>query len=394
MITQEALMILENSVKFTKHVRRDFDKQYAVAGAKIGTTLNIRKPVRYTRTTGQGLALQDVTETSVPLSLTTQYQRAFTFSSADLALSVDDFSNRFVKPALASMANDIDYDGLQLYKTIAGLVGTAGSVPTDLSTYLSSRVVLANNAAPMDDELSLVIDPNMEANIVNALKGLFQDSTEVARQYKDGTMGRTIGYRWTMDQNVANHTFGTSTGVPTLNGVPANGATSLVTTGWTASTDTVNQGDVFTIAGVYAVNPQNRQSTGSLAQFVCTAGQTASGASAMTIPISPAIYSSGPFQNVNAMPTTSAAINLVNANGTASHQGLAFHKEAFAFACADLPLPGGVDMAARKSDDQLGMSIRLIRDYDINMDRIVTRADLLGGWGTLYQELACRIASS
>ena len=392
-ITVEALRILENNLRFTKFVRRDFDSKYGVEGAKIGDTLNVRKPVRYVNTTGQGLQLQDATETSVPLTLATQYQRAFAFTSKDLALSIDEFGNRFVKPALASMANQIDFDGLKLYQTVAGVVGTPGVVPNALSTYLAARVKLANNAAPMDDELSFVLDPNMEASIVDVLKGLFQSSTDIARQYKEGTMGSTIGFKWSMDQNVWNHTIGTYTGVPLVNGATVSGATSLVTDGWTAAADNLNQGDVFTIAGVNLVNPQSRQSTGQLAQFVVTAGQTSSGGN-MTIPFSPAMVSSGPFQNIDALPANNAPLTIFGATATATHQGLAFHKDAFAFACADLPLPNGVDMAGRKSDDQLGMSIRLIRAYDINTDRFPLRCDLLGGWGTLYQELACRIASS
>jgi len=192
MITEEALMVLENNLTFTKQVTREYDDRFGVSGAKIGTVLNIRLPVQYVYSQGQGLILQDATETSVPLSLTTQYQRSFIFSSQDLALSIDDFSERFVHPAVANMANQIDGDGLALWSSVNQVVGTPGSAPTDLGVYLNSKEALANSACPMDETLALVIDPRSEAAIVNSLKGLFQDSTEVARQYKQGTMGRTM----------------------------------------------------------------------------------------------------------------------------------------------------------------------------------------------------------
>lgn len=393
MITREALRVLENNLRFAKFVRRDFDDQYGVAGAKIGTTLNIRKPVRYTSTTGQGLILQDVTETSVPLVLNTQYQRSFAFTSQDLALSIDDFSQRFVKPAAASLANQIDFDGLLLYRDVYNAVGTPGAVPNALSTYLDSKAKLANEAAPMDDQLSLVINPQMEATIVDTLKGLFQSSNDIARQYREGTMGLAIGYKWSMDQNVRVHTVGVLGGAPTVTGAGQTG-NSLLTGGWTAAAATrLNVGDIFTIDGVFATNPQNHQSTGQLRQFVVTAPGVSDGAGAMTISISPAITTSGPFQTVTASPAASANLNIFGAASTATPQALAFHHDAFAFGSADLQLPGGVDMNARVSDKQLGMSIRLVRAYDINTDRFPTRMDLLGGWATLYAELACRIAS-
>lgn len=396
-ITRETLRILENNLVFTKQVRRDFDDSFGRAGAKIGTVLNIRKPARYSGRTGQGLSIEDATETQVPLTLNTQRGVDIAFTSQDLALSIDDFKERFIRPAIANVANQIDFDGLQQYLNVYNTIGTPGTVPNALLTYLQAGQRLDEEAAPRDNLRSLVISPAMQATIVDTLKGLFQESTEIGRQYEEGTMGRSIGFKWSMDQNVGINTVGLLGGTPTVNGAGQTGA-SLITQAWSNSiTGILKKGNVFTIGsgatGVFAVNPQSKQSTGALRQFTVLADQNSSGGGAVTIPISPAIVTTGPFQNVTAAPGNGASINVLGAASTASPQGLAFHKDAFALGCADLPLPGGVDMAARVSDKQVGLSIRLVRAYDINTDRFPTRIDVLYGWTTLYAELACRVAS-
>jgi P22 coat protein - gene protein 5 len=398
MITREALRILENNLTFTKYVRRDFDDSFGRAGAKIGTVLNIRKPPRYVGRVGQGLQIEDATETSVPLTLNTQRGVDIAFTSQDLALSIDDFSDRFIKPAIANVANFIDFDGMGQYLNVYNEIGVPGLVPAALLTYLQAGQRLDEEAAPRDNARALVISPAMQASIVDALKGLFQSSQDIAEQYEKGTMGMVIGFKWSMDQNTRTQqvgAYGTSTPIVTVAGQTGN---SVLTSGWTASTQVLNQGDVVTFALVYAVNPQNKQSTGSLRQFVITANVTSTAGGLATLPISGpgglGIVTAGAFQTVTNSPAASAVITVSGASAVGpSPRGLAFHKDAFALGCADLPLPGGVDMASRVSDKQLGMSIRLVRAYDINTDRFPCRLDILYGWTTLYPELAVRVAS-
>ena len=397
MITREALRVLENNLRFTKFVRRDFDDSFGRAGAKIGTVLNIRKPPRYVGRTGQGLSIEDATETQVPLVLTTQRGVDIAFTSQDLALNIDDFSDRFIKPAVANVANNIDFDGMSQYVNVFNTLGTPGTVPNALLTYLQAGQRLDEEAAPRDDERALVISPAMQATIIDTLKGLFQESTEIGRQYEEGTMGRSIGFKWSMDQNVNINVVGALGGAGVVNGANQVGS-SLVTNGWTINiTGLFLRGNVITIGsgatGTFAVNPQNKQSTGALRQFVVTANVNSDGAGNATIPISPAIITTGPFQNVVASPTNGATINPLGLANTSTPQALAFHKDAFALGSADLPLPGGVDMAARVADKQLGFSMRLVRAYDINTDRFPTRIDVLYVWTTLYAELAARVAS-
>lgn len=393
MITNKALMVLENNLTFAKRINREYDDRFANSGAKIGDTINIRKPVRYVSATGPALQLQNATETSVPLVIDTQNQTAFAFTSNELTLDVDDFSDRLLKPAIAKIANDIDFSCLTLYRDVYNSVGTPGATPSALLTYLQAGVKLDNEATPNDGQRYICMNPIAQATIVDALKSLFQSSEQIKRQYEKGSMGTSANFDWYMDQNINVHTIGAYAGTPTVNGASQTGA-SLVTAGWSAGA-ILRQGDIITIStgtAVNAVNPQNYQSTGQLRQFVVTATSTADGAGALTIPISPSIVTSGAFQTVTASPDNGATVAVFGTASTQSPTNLAFHKDAFTLACVDLELPSGVDMAARASDKQLGLSMRIIRAYDINNDRFPCRVDLLQGRKTIRPELACRVA--
>jgi hypothetical protein len=402
-ITNEALMVLENELTFTGQVERKYDDQFAVAGAKIGNTVNVRKPGRFIGTTGPALNVEDFNETSVPVTLSTQFHVDTQFTTQDLALSLDSFSDRVLKPAIAAIANKIDADGLLMAKNAtANIVGTAGVVPNALLTFLTAQAYLDSEGAPRDGKRSCIIEPFSSAAIVDSLKGLFVPSNIIADQYKKGMMGRDSGgMDWYMDQNVVNQQFGSFAGTATTSTTTGTG---YLTSGW-ASTSTIsitstgavslNVGDVITIDGVYAVNPQNRSAYGSnkLRNFVVTAAASGTGAT-FNVTVSPAVISAGQFQNVT-IPTTSgtATVNFFNKTGVVSPQNLVMHKNAFTLACADLELPDGVHFAGRASDKELGLSMRIVRQYTINNDSIPTRLDVLYGWAPLYPELACRVAA-
>lgn len=387
MITNEALRILENNLSFTKQVNREYDSAFAKSGAKIGNTLNIRKPVKYGVTTGPALAVQNTVESSVPLVLTTQAHVDVEFSSVDLALSIDEFSDRILKPMIAELANKIDYDGLALVNQVPNAVGSPTALADTLKVYLTAGVKLDNEAAPRDDQRAVVFGPATQAGLVDNLKGLFNDVTEVARQYKEGTMGRTAGFKFSMDQNVQTHINGTGTADTVIvNGAGQTGGTLTVS----GLTGNLKAGDTFTIGGVFAVNPMSKQSTGQLRQFVVLADVANAGTS---LSISPAIVTTGPYKNVTAGPANSAPLTFIGVAGASYEIGVAFHKDAFTFATADLPLPKGVNMAARVSDSQLGISMRAISDYIIATDQFVTRIDVLYGWALIRPELACKVIS-
>ena len=396
MVTNEALRVLVNNLVFAKNVNREYDDRFGVEGAKIGTTLNIRRPPRYMTAVGQALQIEDATETSVPLVLNTQRHLGLAFTSADLVLSVDDFSKRFVKPGMETLANFIDYDGMQQYLNVFNEIGTPGTPPSTALAYLQVGQRLHEMAVPFDDRC-LVISPLMNATIVNALAGLLNPQREISEQYSKGMMSKdTLGFDWYLDQNVPTQIVGAQGGTPVINAAGQTG--SLITTsGWTATTGALNLGDIVSFAGCFAVNPQNRQPTQSLAQWVVTANVLANGAGVMSIPIAgpsgTGIIVAGPFQNASASPTNGGAVTVQGAAGTSSYRGLGFHEDAFCLGTADLVLPGGVDIAERASSKSLNASIRLVRAYDIYQDRFPFRADILYGWTTLYPELACRVAS-
>ena len=237
----------------------------------------------------------------------------------------------------------------------------------------------------------------MQATLVDALKGLFQQASEIASQYRKGAMGTAAGFDFYMDQNVTTHTVGPLGGTPTVNGADQTGS-AIITQAWTsAAARRLNRGDVITFADVFHVNPQSRQSNAVLQQFVVTSNFDSDGSGDGTVNIDPPIITSGAFQTVSASPANAAAIltfgQALSTQDTVTPQGLAFHQDAFTLASADLPLPSGVDMAARVADKQLGLSIRMVRAYDINQDQFPCRLDILYGWAALRPELACRVAA-
>lgn len=391
MITRESLRVLENNLTFAKKVNRQYDDRFGVDGAKIGTVLNVRKPPQYLGRTGQALSIEDATETQVPVTLNTQFGVDIQFSSQDLALSIDDFRDRFIKPAIATVANRIDRDGLLLHQQVWNSVGTPGTTPNAILTYLLAGVKMDDDATPMDGLRCVVITPLMQATIVDALKGLFQQAAEIAEQYRKGMMGTAAGFEWYMDQNVSTHTVGSLLGTPLVNGASQTGS-SIVTDGWTVSSSGVLlKGDVIQFASVNHVNPQSRQDNSVLQDFVVTANVDSDGSGDATVPVQPDLTTSGAFQTVTGSPANNAVITINGAANTVTPQGLAFHRDAFTLASADLPLPRGVDMAAQVSDKQLGLSIRMVRAYDINQDQFPCRLDILYGWAALRPELACRI---
>ena len=411
-ITNEALMVLENELTFSSEVDRNYDDQFAVVGAKIGATVNVRRPGRFIGTTGPALNVEDLNETSVPVTLSTQFHTDTQFTTQDLALSLDAFSDRILKPCVAAIANKIDFDGTTMAAlNTANIVGTAGTPPTGLLTYLSAQAYLDSEGAPRDGKRSCIVEPWTSATIVDSLKGLFVPTSQISDQYTKGLMGRdSSGMNWKLDQNIAAQTFG-SWAASSASTLTANttAAVGFLSSGWASSstitltqgaTVTLNAGDVFTIAGVYAVNPQNRQAYGSnkLRNFVVKQTVTGTGSATMQVIVSPAIISGGQFQNVSIPATgTTQAVALFNAGlsgvGTVSPQNIVMHKNAFTMAMADLELPEGVHFAGRASDKEIGLSMRVVRQYTINNDSIPTRVDVLYGWAPLYPELACRVAA-
>lgn len=387
-VTREALRILHQKLTFVGNVNRQYDDSFAKNGAKIGDTLKIRLPNQYTVRTGKTLSTQDTTENSVSLTVGTQKGVDINFSSAELTLSLDDFSDRILEPAMAVLAANIEADALNMYKDVYNSVGTAGTVPADLLTYLTAKQKLDENLAPMDKNRTIHTLPNASVKLVDALKGLFQDSSAISEQYREGKMGRTAGFDFYQNTLLPTHTLGNKVSSVTVNGASQTGSTLNI--GGVANADTFKQGTVFTIAGVYQVHPESKAAYSSLQQFVVTADATMTTTTG-SISISPPMVATGALQNINATAASGAAITIVGSASTSYGQNLAFHKDAFAFATADLLMPKGVDFAAREVYD--GVSMRIVRMYDITHDNFPCRLDVLYGYKTIRPQLACRITN-
>lgn len=384
-VTREILRVLHEKLSFVGTINRQYDDSFAKSGAKIGDTLKIRLPNRYTVTTGATLSTQDVAEESVSLAVSTQKHVGMKFTSDELTMDIDDFSKRIIVPAVAALASDVENDVLSgCTKKVYNTVGTWGTVPATYKVITDARAKINKFLAPKDDRRYLQLESDAMSSMADALKGLFHDSKELSEQYRDGLIGRHGGFDWYENERVYAHANGTDHTTVTVNdGSIASGDTTLTTAG-----ANVTVGTVFVFAGATAVNavhPETKADLGFSQQFVLTA------VSGNDWTFSPAIVTSGAKKNVTALPVNGDAITVFGTASQTKNQHLAYHEDAFTFATADLLLPKGVDFAAREQSD--GISVRLIRDYDINNDTFPCRVDVLYGYQALRAEHACRITS-
>ena len=389
MITRKALEILENNLVLTRNVNRQYDDSFAVEGAKIGSTLRIRLPDRALVTDGAALQVQDDNEQFTTLTVASQKHIGVNFTSAELTMQLDDFAERVLKPRISQLASSIDADVANAYKTIGNTVGTPGTTPSTSLVLLQAQQKLNENAAVMSPRYATV-NPAANAGLVEGMKGLFNPTDTISKQFKNGMMGTgVLGFdEINMSQSIKQHTTGSrvATGNSVTTTVTSQGASSIALT--IGSGLTVKAGDVFTVADCFAVNPQTRESTGSLFQFVALADATASG-TAIVVYVAPIYTAANALATVDSFPVSGKAVVFVGAASSQYAQNLVYHKDAITFATADLLLPQGVDMAARAVHN--GISLRVVRQYDINNDRMPCRIDVLYGFNTIRPQMGCRI---
>jgi hypothetical protein len=390
MITRKALEILENNLVLTRNVNRQYDDSFAVEGAKIGSTLRIRLPDRALVTDGAALQVQDDNEQFTTLTVSSQKHIGVNFTSAELTMQLDDFAERVLKPRISQLASSIDADVANAYKSVFQSVGTPGTTPATSLVLLQGQQKLNEAAAVMSPRYATV-NPAANAGLVEGMKGLFNPTDTISRQFKNGMMGMgVLGYdEINMSQSIKQHQTGSRTGAHTVTTtVSTQGQATLNITG--TGSQTLAAGDVFTVAGVFAVNPQTRESTGSLQQFVVTEAIAASGGAYTAVKIAPAIFTSvNALATVDSFPQSGAVITFLGAASTQYPQNLIYHKDAISFATADLLLPQGVDMASRQVHN--GISLRVVRQYDINNDRLPCRIDVLYGFNTIRPPMAVRL---
>ncbi|WP_299077173.1 P22 phage major capsid protein family protein [uncultured Paraglaciecola sp.] len=385
-VTREALRILHQKLNFIGNIDRQYDDSFANTGAKIGSQLKVRLPNEYTVRTGAPIAVQDSTETSETITMATQKGVDVEFSSADLTTDLDDFGSRVLNPMMSVLAANIESDALSMYKDVYNQVNNVGSAST-FGKILAGRKILVDNLAGSTG-LKINLDTQTNVDMVDSLKGLYQDSSSIAKQYREGLLGRTSGFDFFENTLMPRHTTGSDDGTGDYlcdSATAQTGSTLTIDTG----TGTWKKGDVFTIAGVNRVKPETKEDTGNLQQFVVTADAAAS---ATSLSFSPAIVATGARQNVSNGAANNQALTKVGGASAVHDISLGYRKDAFAFVSADLRMPRGVDFAAREVMD--GISMRIVSDYDINNDLFPTRIDVLYGFKTLRASQAVRFANN
>ncbi|WP_309607152.1 P22 phage major capsid protein family protein [Phenylobacterium sp.] len=392
-VTREALRVLHQKLNFVGSITREYDDSFARQGAKIGDTLKVRLPNQYPVRTGAALStgtLLDTTEASVDLKVQTQKGVDLNFTSVDLTMNLDDFTDRILEPAMSVLAANIEADAMSMYKDVYNQADNQG-LPATFTKVLQGRKILVDNLAPLNAR-TCNLNTQDNVDLVDALKGLFNDQGTIGKQNREGFMGRTAGFDFMENTLWPSHTRGAANGAYTTSTLV--GALPLVATPVTAVTvatgaGTALRGDVFTVAGVFRVHPETKQSTGVLQQFA-VAADYAGGAGSLSL--TPSIVMAGAYQNVIVpVPSATAALVFPGAASTPYGISMAYQKGAFAFATADMVMPRGVDFAAREVFD--GVSMRIVRQYDINSDKFPCRLDVLYGFKTLRPQLACRLAN-
>ena len=394
-IGRDVLRVAKNSTRFVRSITKKLSDDFSVSGTKVGGTVGVRLPQRFVTSKGEGIQIQGLTDSIVYVTITDQANVAWSWSSRQATLEIEEARERYVNPAAIQIANTMDKDGLgRLYLDVYQAQGTPGTPPTANSVYFQAADDLTNSAVPMDSR-TMVVNAQSGTAIANANLALFNMGSS-KNAFEEGKLasGALKWKEWWEDVNVKPHTYGTYTGAPLVFGAGQTGST-LATDGWTSGGATLNRGDVFTIGsgstGVYSVNPQSYQSTTTLQRFVVT--ETVSDSTgAMTISISPSIITSGAYQTVVASPANDATINVLGTSAVVSPQNLGFHKQAFCMASADLVMPKQGE-AARVRAPETGLSLRYWEASDIMTDQHPSRLDVIYGFKTLRPDWAVRVQS-
>jgi len=399
MITRKALMILHQKCNFLGACNRQYDDRFAQSGAKIGQTLNVRMPAKYTVRTGATLSAQNHVERSTPLVADSQYGVDVSFTSVELTMDIDDFSERIIEPAMAQLAAKLEGDCLQDgYKLVPNYTNATTNALLTYKYFARGSSNLTKSLAPLANRTA-ILSPDSRVEFSDAVKGLFQSSENIRQQYREGIMGRTGGFDVYENTLTPAHTTGTFAGSALTNG--ANLGTSDTSNVWSSQTvmsidtatslTTLLAGDIITFATVAEAHPETKANTGKLRSFVVQSDVTLTTlATAYNVTVKPGvIYGSGnSYQNCvlsGSSDMDNHAVTLIGAVGSAFGNDIQMHKDAFAFATADLEDVSSYGAwGARRSQD--GISMRIAKQYAIASDTVPCRLDILFGFDGLYAQ--------
>jgi hypothetical protein len=422
MISRDAAIVLGNTLDLAKRVNRDFDSDFGVKSAQIGQNINIRRPIRPTANVGSIIDVQAITETYSPLTFTDPYNTSYALTSSELTFSVEDYFDKVVEPSVQQLASFVEQQGQALLPWFYGLIGTpgtpltGGASGTALPSINKALALLNKNDAPNQaGRKTLLNDPDFNGVLASSNLTYFNPGPEISKMYTSGYQGDYSAMRVFMNQLVQSHTNGVYGGTPVIATTVASNSTwgttsTIATSGWTATTTSLNWGDVFTIAGVYMVNPQTKQALGTLQQFTVVNGypglyangqqvvapvspMVTSGTGTSTITVSPAIVTTGGFQNVSQAPQAGAAIVVAGGSTVTTQNALSFDRDAIMLAAKEL-MPLSVGIGKSTTDDQTRIPIRVQQASDIKTNQEYLRFDIMVAWAPLYSQLAVRIATT
>lgn len=405
-ILNKTMQALHNESAFLGNINTEYNDAFAKNGMKAGATVYPRRPVQFQIRSGAVAALQDVTETSVAITVEPEFGIDFDFTEFDRSLSVDDFNKRYMGPAGKRLATELDMRiATRFYQGVANFSGTPGTTPSTAIAMLKAAAILDDvGACPRDGLRVAALNPLAMAYLVDGLKGLLNDGGVIGKQTKTGLMATNLGLDFQMSQNVPTHTVGGLGGTPLVNGAnqgttssgvtnnPYVATTTVVTSGWTAAAaNRLKKGDVINFAGVYAVNLENKNTLSYLKDFVVTADAASDGTGGLSVIVSPGIISGGAYQTVSALPANSAAITVrTGTAATAYPQNMLFHRDAMTMVTVAMDVPNGMDMAEQITYE--GVSLRFVRGFDITNNLRISRFDLMAGFGVIRPEWAVRVS--
>lgn len=391
-ITKRALAVLHQKCSFINSINHQYDDSFAVSGAKIGEQLKIRLPNKYLTRRGAVMQTQDVAEQSVTMAVSTMAGVDMAFSNQDLTMTIDNFQERFIEPAMSSLSASIESEAVNaMLLSVYQYSGTVNSAVTTAGV-LGGKKNLTDALAPTNKR-TLLVNTQAEVDAIEAMKTLFQPSPELAEQMREGAMGRAQGFNWNSTTHLTTFATGTevasavtgsgSSSTITISGPGQTGAAITVTNG---SSRTLKKGDIILLPGVNRVHPETKVDTGVLHPFVVTADVATSGT---TINISPSITTSGALQNVTASPTDAAKIGKIGTASTPYGVSLGYQKDAFSIVFADLEMPDMGGFKAREKMDNISM--RILRGFDIKNNETLARIDVLYGFLAVRPVLATRL---
>ncbi len=393
MLTNEALMKFDNALEMGSVADRQYEDYYQKSGAKIGDTLRVREPVRMAAASGRALQVNNIQEKSRSITVADQRHVAWPFNSADMALTLDEYSERYIAPATAELASIVDLQGHAA--ALAGVynhVGTPGTDPNSALIWLQAKAKLNSYSVPKDGNLVALLNENAEISTVDALKGLFANQAKLNKQYDSGEMGPAMGLDFRMTQNCPKYTAGTAVALGTLSATATSG-TTIAVTGGTAN-GTVKIGLIFTVADCYQHNLVTRVATGNLQQFIVTANVTLDGSGVGNLTVLPEIIVSGNYQNVSTAGAVSGKAVVIMSGTTSGGiytRNWALHKKAIALVSADLPMVSAKEVSIKRGKN---LSIRVIRAYDVQSDQEIFRMDILFGWALMRPEWMVGVAGN